>query len=508
MLAEQTKSNESRYIVRPTLPTRCEGQDALLYPPTDTLVLSFTMHGAWVLPTSIDIQRYMAALSNTLSIFAPVAGRLCKKPDTEKGKGDIFLKLNNAGVPVSVVNDYHTERFPMETVLVSPEDFEPWIDPIPFTDVIDHDEPLVRIRFTKLHKTGQMIYTICWLHALGDGYIGNLFTTYIAHFYRGANISNLPIPSYTKVFLPPPPADPAIAEKFLPLMKHLRDAKSPEELIPLILQSEERTTPVHISFTSAQIQTLTKRATAGVPGSAVAKLSRVDVLVAYLILQHNQVVSELHPDQELIDTVVNTIDYRGNPAFAPPVMFGNAAITLTCPSFSLPSLPPNAGPRDHELHFDRCLAAIALSIRAGTLQARNPEFLGTYLSFHNALCRKCYQEGLYQNLLPASDREITFNSSHLVDWRKGGDLFDPDSEFAGIRYIQFHSSALFERYIRVFRTNPAYIVADDGTGGYWDMSLNDGLEAAFRLDSSIAERFVARTKEDTKRGFSRVFSNL
>ena len=34
-------------------------------------------------------------------------------------------------------------------------------------DVVNTDEPLVRFKFTKLHKTGQTIYTLCWLHALG-----------------------------------------------------------------------------------------------------------------------------------------------------------------------------------------------------------------------------------------------------------------------------------------------------------------------------------------------------
>lgn len=43
---------------------------------------------------------------------------------------------------------------------------EKWIIPMPL-EVINTDEPLVRFKFTKLHKTGQTIYTLCWLHALG-----------------------------------------------------------------------------------------------------------------------------------------------------------------------------------------------------------------------------------------------------------------------------------------------------------------------------------------------------
>ena len=67
-------------------------------------------------------------------------------------------------------------------------------------------------------------------------------------------------------------------------MKHLRDAKPPEEFISAALQSMERTSPVHITFSPAHIQTLMKRALSGLPEHtepSMAKLSRPDVLVAY-----------------------------------------------------------------------------------------------------------------------------------------------------------------------------------------------------------------------------------
>lgn len=34
---------EKRFLVQPLRPTRCEQQDIINYPPTDTLVLSFTV---------------------------------------------------------------------------------------------------------------------------------------------------------------------------------------------------------------------------------------------------------------------------------------------------------------------------------------------------------------------------------------------------------------------------------------------------------------------------------
>lgn len=42
-----------------------------------------------------------------------------------------------------------------------------WIDPLPTYHIVDEDEALVRIRFTNLKRTGEMVYAVSWLHALG-----------------------------------------------------------------------------------------------------------------------------------------------------------------------------------------------------------------------------------------------------------------------------------------------------------------------------------------------------
>ncbi len=74
------------------------------------------MQGAWLLPSWINIQCYNIALAKTLSIFPPVAGRMCRYPDEGNTKGDIYLKLNHAGITVAVTDDYNTEEFPMTNV--------------------------------------------------------------------------------------------------------------------------------------------------------------------------------------------------------------------------------------------------------------------------------------------------------------------------------------------------------------------------------------------------------
>ncbi|TDL16837.1 hypothetical protein BD410DRAFT_794940 [Rickenella mellea] len=499
-----------QYLVTPstpTLPSELDGKDILVFPPTDTLALSFVMEGAWILPTMIDIKRYNEALAKALIVFKPVAGLLRKFPDTETKKGDIYIHLTNSAIPVSVVDDHETTRVDLENAVVPTT--EEYNDLIPVTEVLDHDEPLVRVRFTRLHKTGQMIYCMAWLHALGDGYMGNLFMTYIAYYYRGADISSLPRPSFKKIFFPSPPTDSASREKFLPLMKHIRDAKPIEELFPAIMESQERTQPLNLVFSTKHMQALVKKAIAGAPDPSKAKFSKIDVLVAYLVFVYNEVLREVNPDAESIDTIVNTLDYRGYPELAPTAMFGNAAITFTSPSFTAPQRPGmNAGPRECEQYFERNLASIAQSIRAGAVQARNPAFLEQYLLFHNDLCRKCYQQGLYQNLLPATPREITFNSSYVVNWRKAADFFEPESEYADARMTTFHTNAILERYIRIFPANPRRAYKDEGNVHEWDWTYDGGAEAAFRLDNSLCDLYEAKVKQDVENGFGSSFAKL
>jgi len=223
----------------------------------------------------------------------------------------------------------------------------------------------------------------------------------------------------------------------------------------------------------------------------------------------NEVTADVHPHQTPIDTVVNTIDYRGNPKFAPAAMLGNVAITLTSPPFTLPFLSKTAGPREHRQHFSRSLYAIASSIRQGTDQSRDPKFLEPYLQFHSNLCKRCYQENLFQCILPASEREVTFNSSHALNWRKAADFYEPGSEYAEGRYTTFHTSLLVEKYIRLFPTNPVFVPDPTGKSrGSWDTSLDGGLEAAFRLDKSVADMFERRVKQSMEEWLGKTAATL
>ncbi|KAJ7122980.1 hypothetical protein C8R44DRAFT_785106 [Mycena epipterygia] len=489
-----------QYLIKPVQPTSLAGRSVLEYPPTDTLVLFFVMDGLFILPEFIDIERWNDSLAKALALFPPVAGRLRTSPSNAGKKGGVYLQLTNSGIPVSVVDDYETTEFPLDSVVVPPESAAPWMDPIPVLQVLDQDEPLVRFRFTRLHKTGEMVYAISWLHALGDGNTVHLFLSHIANFYRKSG-DYLPVPNFQKVFFDPPPTDPAVAAKFHPLMKHLRDAKPMEEVAMAMMESQQRTSEINLRFSPRQLELLRTIAMEGATDRSQAKLSKIDILVSYLVYVYNHLQSRNNSGATPINTIVNVIDYRGNPAFAPAFMFGNAAITLTCPSFfPIPPLGAHAGPRDKRRHLSQYLWNVSQSIRAGYKQVSDPQFLAQYLEFHNDLCAKAYEAERFQDLSHGDRGEITFNSAHVLNWRKAADFFPAGSPYSQGRRNRFHSSVLFEKYIRIFSANP---IRKNGLGGLeWDDSLEGGAETAFCLDRSIAEEFKRTVARDMMTDFS------
>ena len=62
------------------------------------------------------MDRWNSALAEALSIFSPVAGRLCAYPDTESDRGDTYIQLTNSAIPVTVVDDFETRKFPFRDV--------------------------------------------------------------------------------------------------------------------------------------------------------------------------------------------------------------------------------------------------------------------------------------------------------------------------------------------------------------------------------------------------------
>lgn len=272
-------------------------------------------------------------------------------------------------------------------------------------------------------------------------------------------------------------------------------------MFELYTQSLARTTPINITLSPNQLQALADRASAT---KSAKKVSRITAFVSYLVHTYNATVAEAYPEQELLDTVVNTIDYRGDPKFASRGMIGNAAITIQCPSFTPTPVPREASAVTLQKDFEASLAAIASSIQTGNQRSRDPAFLDHYLRFHSALCRKCYKNHLLQNLFPASPREISFNSSYVLNWRKAGDLFESPSEYAEARKTRFHTTALMENYIRIFPTNP--IPPAEHGNPDWDFELDGGAEAAFMIKKELATPFKEKIRKDMESNFSFIVS--
>lgn len=288
-----------------------------------------------------------------------------------------------------------------------------------------------------------------------------------------------------------PPEDPDIKSYFEGRMKHIRDAKPIEVIATELARSHEMTTAVNLIFSSADLRALLANARRGQQSGT--KFSQVDAFMAYIVAAYNRALWGLGRKAEAVTAAVDTIDYRGHSHLAPPAMFGNAAITLTCPQ-----IPPSA---DYSTghNFGASVALVAQTIREARLQAKDPSFLTPYLQFHNHLCDNCYQNYLFQYLLPATPHEMTFNSSHAANWHKAADFFERGSSLGDARRTRFHTTFLLEKYVRIFGANAMRVSGSEQIE--WDDDRSGGVEAAFRVEKCIAERFMEKINLDIANGF-------
>ena len=88
------------------------------------------------------------------------------------------------------------------------------------------------------------------------------------------------------------------------------------------------------------------------------------------------------------------------------------------------------------------------------------------------------------------------------------DFFPEGSKWAKCKYTRFHTSAIIEKYIRIFGSNPVLVPEKDGQPAHWDFSLVGGVECAFRLSESVAKTFEERVNRDLKAGVGETFAHL
>ncbi|KAF5374209.1 hypothetical protein D9758_004644 [Tetrapyrgos nigripes] len=497
--SEGSSSSES-YAIYPSGYNRTSLEGGVIpFPPKEYLSLGYTVELILVLPSFISIERYNYALAQTLAIFLPACGRFISINDGTSKRGGIGLRQSINPIVVEVFEDYHTERFPHTDIII--DKGSPWTGPLG-QNLVDEDEALVRIRFTRIHQSGEMVYGLSWSHALGedqiqftyesangragDGFSLHLFTVYIAHFYRGSDISQLPIPTFSKTFVPAPPSDPRIAAEILPLVSksNVSRAKLPKVIMERFARSLQTTVPVRLRFTVEQLDALVDRCEA----ANGYRPSRVNAMVAYFAYAYNTVVS----DERKLTTILNTIGYRGT-RWASPGHIGNAVFIVPSPSFSPSS--PTSGVKENQEYFNSAIASIAAKLRLGTKHSLVREFLDVYLPFYESCCRDLWENRLVQDGFPASEQEITINSCYRVDYRKGGDFgfqCSHESQAPGHYPVRMHMTGMMEKYLRIFRANLPW----PGKDGKWEVHLEGGAEMGFTMNKMDADMLIERIRRD------------
>ena len=129
----------------------------------------------------LDVERFNVALSNTLSSFPLLAGRLVR-PDTPhapwkvcflffppliRANHGIQVRLTNSGVPVSLIDSDVDEITPTD---LAAQATLPPLEPLNTPEIIntegESDEPLLRITITRFTKLNSTSIGICNSHVL------------------------------------------------------------------------------------------------------------------------------------------------------------------------------------------------------------------------------------------------------------------------------------------------------------------------------------------------------
>ncbi|UJR22963.1 hypothetical protein I4U23_025990 [Adineta vaga] len=417
----------------------------------------------FVYPSIIHIERFKKALSDTLSLWPFIAGR--SRQDTNE---HYFVEMSDSSIPVTVTKNSDLMKWPFNSNVII--DFyecslSTYIDEVQVLKLFDNtqDEPLVRIKLTEIIQSNEWILGISWAHELGDAASCLYFLNTISCLYQQKE-PLLPKPHFERRLWKQDEADPSL----LPMMKHLRDAKSFDEMWKKFMIDQEAYKQVNLCFSSEQLKILHDLINENL------QVTLHDALIAYIILTLNTYCYN-DDDQHRILRTKTSINFRGvSDTIAPKNQIANSVLIMLSENFEDPY----------------SMSSIAKTIRQSILKSRDQTFLERWLATADTAMRKMTQENHLADLGFVSN-EIIVNSNFRYDWASSVDFGYTDQ----CRFYTGWSGAF---YLRIFRLNPMF---DENT---WLPKDRDGAEVIFRIDKDLKEKFVNVIKQDMEDNFKRV----
>jgi hypothetical protein len=395
-------------------------------------------------------------------VWPLVAGRFLRLDDDH-----YCIEMSDNSIPVTYVENSELSACPTDWNIVEElhkNTLVSFIDQIQVIKLIpgSQEEPLVRLKLTRLIQSGEWILGASWAHLLGDAAAFLSFLNTISRFYQHLEPLE-PLPVFERRLWREDEADPSL----LPIMKHLRDAGPMLEMFKIFSSWDDTHDQLSLRFSSEQLAKLREL-------SGGKNVTIQDSLSAYLILTLNTYCYSNDNQRRILraNTVVN---FRGvSDSIARIGQVSNAIFMMLSDDFDDPL----------------SLMSIAKTIRHSIVRSRDPKFLEPWLATADGLMRKIARENLLANW-GQFQNEVIINSNYRYDWV---DLVD----FGYTDKCRLYTAWTAPMYFRVFRLNP---VKD---GIKWSPRDRDGAEVCFRIEKDMKERFISAWQKDIEENFSNV----
>ncbi|CAF1446706.1 unnamed protein product [Rotaria sp. Silwood1] len=416
----------------------------------------------FVYPSEIKIDCFNEALSRTLSLWPLIAGR--SYLDDNK---DYFIEMCDNPIPVTLTKNYDLVQWPFDSNVIIDfykHSLSIYIDEVQVTKLFDNtqNEPLVRIKLTHIIQSNEWILGISWIHELGDAYSCLQFLHTLSHLYQRMEPCELTLIFERRLW-----KSDEVYPSFLPLMKHLTDAKSFEEMWRKFMIDQQSYDQVNLCFSSEQLIKL--RILAG--GN---KITIQDALTAYIILTLNTYCYDQNDERHILYTNTS-VNFRGvSNSIASHHQIGNCIFMMLSDKFE----------------DSYSLSSIAKTIRQSIIKSRDSKFLECCLSTADDAMRKMIHNNRLADL-GFHRNEIIVNSNLRYDWSNLVDFGYKDK----CRFYTGWSGAF---YLRVFRLNPIY------NGNEWLPRDRNGAEVIFRIEKNLKENFMNVIKRDINENFKNV----
>ncbi|CAF2372184.1 unnamed protein product [Rotaria sp. Silwood2] len=433
------------------------------YPPTGNdhrIILAGTdlifesIDNIFVYPSLLDIDRLKKALSRTLSIWPILAGRVIVNDDQYR------IEFSDQSIPFTYTENDQLECWPNLPVVIDDATIcEPFIDVVQYKPV---DEPLLRIKVTRLLRSNEYVFGTSFSHLVGDAASNIHFLNDLSRLYQDLE-PLLPRPIFDRHLWTKEDADVS----FLSNLKPYRNADKCEIIATNFARDQANSDQLNLSFSSIQLAKL--HSLAGDKDEVTVH----DALNAYMIVTMNN--NSIQISNEYFQRAYILVNYRDLlHSIAPVGHVGNSFVIMLTSDFPNPF----------------SLISIAKTIRQAINKCRHEDFLKKWIPTADLMMRQIIKDDKLNCVWDTN--EVVINSNFKYDWSNQVD-------FGMTNQCRFHTITSLKSYFRIFRLNP---VKDKES--HW-IKDQDGAEVSFRIEKgAMKNKFLETYRHDIKTNFINV----